>query len=161
MSDLDKVLLEPDRFARVVRDSPLVSIDLIVRTPGERVLVGWRNNEPAKETWFVPGGRICKDESLDRAFRRITRAELGRELDRGDSRSLGVYEHFYDTNFREDGQFGTHYVVLAHELRIGEETMDLPDIQHAQYRWMSLAELRDDPDVHAHVKAYFPEECDR
>lgn len=156
MTNLNRVLLEPERFAQVVRDSPLVSIDLIVQTPDRRVLVGWRTNEPAKGTWFVPGGRICKDESLDHAFRRITLTELGREYRRSDSRSLGIYEHFYETNFREDGAFGTHYVVLAHELEVSEAIAELPDQQHARYRWMPIDELRAESDVHTHVKAYFP-----
>ena len=54
--------LEPEDFNNVVRLSPLVAIDMIVRSPDGRVLVACRNNEPAKGRFFVPGGRITKNE---------------------------------------------------------------------------------------------------
>jgi hypothetical protein len=41
--------------------APLVSIDLIIRDNADRVLLGLRNNEPAKGYFFVPGGIILKD----------------------------------------------------------------------------------------------------
>ena len=35
--------------------------------------MGWRENEPAKGTWFVPGGHHRKDEKIADAFDRIIR----------------------------------------------------------------------------------------
>jgi colanic acid biosynthesis protein WcaH len=35
-----------------------VSIDLIVRDADGRVLLGLRNNRPARDWWFVPGGIV-------------------------------------------------------------------------------------------------------
>jgi colanic acid biosynthesis protein WcaH len=58
--------LNKDEFAQVVRNTPLVSIDLIIRDPDQYVLVGFRTNEPAKGKWFVPGGvvRKCRPSAL-------------------------------------------------------------------------------------------------
>ncbi|HJV21843.1 MAG TPA: NUDIX domain-containing protein, partial [Holophagaceae bacterium] len=61
--------LEPDAFQALIAGGPLVSLDLIVRDPGGRVLVGRRRNRPAQGWWFVPGGRVGKGERLDDAFR--------------------------------------------------------------------------------------------
>ena len=108
--------LEPEDFNSVVRLTPLVAIDMIVRSPDGRVLVGRRNNEPAKGSFFVPGGRITKNETLAAAFRRISLAELGAEKKLEEARFLGVYEHFYRTNNLEQPGFGTHYVTLAYEV---------------------------------------------
>ena len=106
-------LLNKDEFARVVRNAPLVAIDLIVRDPERRVLVGLRTNEPAKGNWFVPGGVVRKCERLTDAFARIVKAEIGLEASIGNAKFIGVYEHLYDNNvFGEEG-FGTHYVVLV------------------------------------------------
>ena len=110
--------LDRETFLTVVRHTPLVSVDLVVRDGAGRLLVGLRNNEPAKDTWFVPGGRICKDERIAAALVRVAREELGIDLDPAAARLLGVYEHLYDTNVAETPDFGTHYVVLAHELRL-------------------------------------------
>jgi colanic acid biosynthesis protein WcaH len=64
-------LLDEQTFEQVVRSTPLCSIDLILRDPDARTLVGLRTNEPAKGFYFVPGGIIRKDERMADAFRRI------------------------------------------------------------------------------------------
>jgi colanic acid biosynthesis protein WcaH len=147
--------LTPERFAEVVKYSPLVSIDLIVRNPAGLVLLGFRTNEPAKDYWFVPGGRICKDERMGEAFARITGEELGVVSDLDQARVKGVYEHLYDKNFAEQPGFGTHYVVLAHEIELDLKIEDLPPDQHSQYRWFTISELLAATDVHTNAKAYF------
>ncbi|MBW8834431.1 MAG: NUDIX domain-containing protein, partial [Burkholderia sp.] len=87
-------------FLDVVRLTPLVAIDLLVRDADGRVLLGHRRNRPARGTWFVPGGRILKDETLDAAFSRIADAELGiAKLARSSARFEGVVEHHYSDNF--------------------------------------------------------------
>ena len=85
--------LDKDEFAHVVRNTPLVSIDLIIRDPDQCVLVGFRTNEPAKGKWFVPGGVVRKYERLADAFARILKTEVALEASIGDARLIGVYEH--------------------------------------------------------------------
>jgi colanic acid biosynthesis protein WcaH len=150
--------LPADVYLQGIASLPLVSIDLIVRNRRGDVLVGLRRNEPAANTWFVPGGAIRKNETLDAAFARITAAELGRSIARRDARLLGVHEHIYPTNFMNAPGIGTHYVVLAHELPVVDEIDEggLPPEQHGAYRWMSVATLREHPQVHANTRAYFP-----
>lgn len=142
-------------FADVVRLTPLVAIDLIVRLPDGRALVGRRTNEPAKGVLFVPGSRITKNERLEDAFRRITREELGLEQSLGNARFRGVFEHFYASNRFEVAGFGTHYLTLAYELRIAGIPKSLPQDQHAEYYWLMPEELVARADVHQNTKAYF------
>lgn len=146
--------LPREQFLEVVARTPLVSIDLVVSDAAGRVLLGLRRNAPARGFWFVPGGVIRKNESLDIAFGRISRNELGLELRRADSRLLGAYEHFYADNADDRPGFGTHYVVLAHAIRV-ENLAALPPEQHSVYRWMSPSELLEAPDVHDNTRAYF------
>ena len=148
-------LLNTNEFAQVVRNTPLVSIDLVIRDPDRRVLVGLRTNEPAKGKWFVPGGAVRKNERLADAFARIVKAETGLEASIGDAKFTGVYEHLYDTNvFGEEG-VGTHYVVLTHELNLDQRPPIASDRQHSGFRWMTPAELISSPDVHQNTRAYF------
>ena len=147
--------LNRDEFAQVVRNTPLVAIDLIIRNPDQSVLVGLRTNEPAKGKWFVPGGVIRKYERLADAFARIAKAEIGLEASIDGARFVGVYEHLYDSNvFGEEG-FGTHYVVLAHQLDLDHQPPLESDRQHSGFRWMTPAELISSPDVHQNTKDYF------
>ena len=154
--NLGATMLSKDDFLTVVRLTPLVAIDLIVSDDAHRVLVGYRRNRPARGTWFVPGGRIAKDESLDAAFTRIVSDELGvAGAARPASRLLGVYEHHYDDNFAGVEGFGTHYIVLAHAMTLSEAAPVGRLDQHSEYRWLSPDELLARDDVHENTKAYF------
>lgn len=144
----------PEQFGQLVAALPLVSIDLVVRNVQGQALLGQRLNRPAQGSWFVPGGRIRKDERLPDAFARLTREELGVSLALHDARFLGVYEHHYPDNF-SGTDFSTHYVVLAHELTLDLPLASLPAEQHARYRLWPVAELLTSPDVHLHTRWYF------
>jgi colanic acid biosynthesis protein WcaH len=146
----------PDDFANILRSSPLISIDLVVRDEIGRTLVGLRRNRPAQGSWFVPGGRIFKDERIDDAFLRISQDELGRKIPRGDARFLGVYEHMYADNALEIPDVSTHYVVLGYQLRIAADSLVLPPGQHERFRWMDVNEIHEDAAVHPNTKAFLP-----
>jgi len=143
-------------FLDVVRLTPLVAIDLLVRDAHGRVLLGHRRNRPARGTWFVPGGRILKDETLDAAFSRIADAELGiAKLARSSARFEGVFEHHYSDNFAGEPGVSTHYIVLAYALSVASaQPVGRPD-QHSEYLWLTPHELLARDDVHENTKAYF------
>jgi len=147
--------LDTKDFEHIVRLTPLVSIDLIVRSPDGRVLVGRRKNAPAKDIYFVPGGRITKNETLAAAFKRLTQMELGREEKIENARFRGVYEHIYGDNRLGKEGFGTHYVVLAYQLNLDHQPQLVNDRQHSEFRWMTPAELISSADVHQNTRAYF------
>jgi len=148
-------VLNDEEFSKIVRFAPLVSIDLIIRDPDRKVLVGVRNNEPAKNFYFVPGGRVRKDETLEDAFARILTAETGCSVDFNEARFLGVYQHMYPNNRFDHSGYGTHYVVLAYELNLGRRPAIVLDSQHRIAKWADEAELRAAPNVHRYTKAYF------
>jgi colanic acid biosynthesis protein WcaH len=149
-------MLDKADFMTVVRLTPLVSIDLIVTDGNRRVLVGHRRNRPAQDTWFVPGGRIAKDESLDAAFKRVVNNELGvASVERSSSRFFGVYEHRYDDNFAGEPGFGTHYIVLAYAMSLSGTVPIGRFDQHSEYQWLLPDELLARGDVHENTKAYF------
>ena len=81
--------LSRDTFRTIVDTAPLISIDLLVRDSAGRILVGKRVNRPAKGFWFVPGGRILKNETIAEAFLRLTEAELAQKIDISSARYLG------------------------------------------------------------------------
>ncbi|MCQ2047200.1 ADP-ribose pyrophosphatase [Stutzerimonas stutzeri] len=149
--------LDEDTFRGVVASTPLVSIDLVVQNEHGELLLGHRLNRPAQGFWFVPGGRIQKNETLDEAFRRLTSGELGSAFDRASAGLLGIYEHFYtDSVFgtTEDG-IDTHYVVLAYHLLLPiGHVLTLPIEQHSAYRWLSITEVEASAKVHGNSRAY-------
>lgn len=77
--------LDADTLEMVVATTPLTSIGLLVENEKGEYLLGLRTNHPAQGYWFVPGGRVQKNETLDDALRRLTRSGLVVILDRATS----------------------------------------------------------------------------
>lgn len=148
------MFLRHEDFATVVRSTPLISIDLIVENAEGEFLLGKRLNRPAQGYWFVPGGRVQKDESLHAAFERLTEAELGVRLPLSAAEFYGVWQHFYDDNFSGE-DFSTHYIVLGFRLRVLENDLQLPEAQHDAYRWLAVTQILASDSVHANSRAYF------
>lgn len=147
----------PDQiFKTVISSTPLISIDLVVRNEKNEVLLGKRLNAPAKGFWFVPGGRVQKNETLDNAFIRLLREELGIEsgIVREDANFLGVFEHFYSDNVFDD-EVGTHYIVLGYEIKLGKDLLkELPIEQHSIFIWFQESN-KDEIKIHRYTKLYF------
>ena len=125
----------------------------LILDKNKRILLGYRTNNPANNTWFVPGGCIRKDESFKVAFERITFNELGLKCDFNKSKFLGIHEHFYTNNFHDDS-FGTHYVVLAYKINLNIEIGNLPLEQHKKYKWFLKEEILINKKVHKNTKNY-------
>jgi len=148
------MFLDNNTFETVIDSTPLISIDLVVKNPQGQALLGFRTNRPAQGYWFVPGGRIQKNESMRHAFTRLCQHELGLTCAIEQATFLGPFEHFYD-----DSVFGehvsTHYVVLGYEITVDESQLSLPTEQHSQYQWLDVNTLLTKDNVHQHSKWYF------
>ena len=142
----------------IIEQTPLVAIDLIIKNSNGEFLLGLRKKNPARNKWFVPGGCIKKDESLSKAFGRITEAEIGRSLDRENATFLGVFEHKYNTNYQNTEGITTHYIVLAYEILLDVKLSSLPIDQHSQWKYESIKNIIEDERVHKYTKDYFKPE---
>jgi colanic acid biosynthesis protein WcaH len=143
-------MLDDQAFKAVIRSTPLISIDLLVKKDN-KILLGKRINKPAQGYLFSIGGRIYKNETIDSAMMRIAKNELNIEL-KSMPRFRGVFEHFYDDSIYQG--VSTHYVNLAYEIEI-QETCNLPTEQHNEFQWLSIDELLKSNQVHKYVKDYF------
>ena len=139
-------------FQRLIAIAPLVSIDVVALNDADQVLVGLRRDAPAKNYWFVPGGRIRKGESIESAFGRVTEDEFNQRLTYANSLLLGVYDHIYEESVFDHGE-STHYVTIAFVSKVTTR-LQLPQIQHCAYRWVSLEQLSSDEGIHPNTQAY-------
>jgi colanic acid biosynthesis protein WcaH len=80
---------------------------------------------------------------------------LGEAFAISDAKFVGVFEHLYATNFAERASIGTHYVVLAYELRTDDLPQTLPADQHGEFDWFDLQRILNAQNVHANTRAYF------
>ena len=135
------MFLSETEFTKFVSKMPLVSIDICI-LKDRRILLGRRKNCPAKDFYFVPGGRIRKNEKINKAIDRILINEIGYKFNIDkikNTKFLGVYEHFYNDNFLGNLKFGTHYVVLAFLIKFErlekDSNQDKIFDQHSEYIW--------------------------
>ncbi|MFT0849659.1 GDP-mannose mannosyl hydrolase [Achromobacter sp. F4_2707] len=151
-------MLDKAVFADIIHHTPLVSLDLLVENAKGEYLLGLRTNRPARGFWFVPGGRVFKNETLAAAFERLTLSELGVTIAMQQATHHGLYEHFYNDNvFGDEGpyaQISTHYIVNAFKIRL-PHLAEPPFHQHSDYRWLTPAQLLAERTVHEHTKWYF------
>jgi colanic acid biosynthesis protein WcaH len=148
-------MLDDKKFLEIIDSTPLVSIDLILEDDNGDVLLGKRVNRPAQGYWFVPGGRIMKNEKLADAMKRISTIELGFTVNISDAHLLGSFDHIYDDNRFAADRINTHYVVLAYKLNACDKLAVRPDYQHSEIKWWPKSELLISPEVHQNTKHYF------
>jgi colanic acid biosynthesis protein WcaH len=144
---------DQETFLKVIEVTPFVAIDLAIRNERNQILLGYRQNRPAQNFWFVPGGRIRKNERMHDALQRIVHAELGIAAPPG--KLLGVYDHFYDDNFYGKPGVSTHYVVCGYQFEISSGTRFVADAQHTELKWWDLEEMLASESVHPNSKLYF------
>jgi colanic acid biosynthesis protein WcaH len=144
-----------DSFIDIIAFTLLVSIDLIVQNPKQEILLGKRVNKPAQGFWFVPGGRIYKNETIRNAIKRISQTEIGVDLSDHDPGLPGATEHMYNDNFLNQPDVSTHYVVLVFVIELENEIMYSPDDQHSGMKWWTVEELLSDNTVHPNIWEYF------
>lgn len=144
-----------DNFLEIIDQVPLVSIDLIIENANQQYLLGMRNNKPAQGSWFVPGGRIRKNETIAAALARISMAELGVALTLECAELLGTYDHIYDDNYHGLPDINTHYVVLGYKVKLPTDQNITLDEQHSDIKWFTKDALLADNAVHQNTKNYF------
>ena len=150
-------MLSKNKYLEVIKNTTLTSVDLILIN-NNKILVGLRNNEPAKNTWFTPGCRTYKNETQKKAIERVAKSELNIQINTDNVKLLGVYDHIYDVNF-DNKDFGTHYIVTAYICKINdyEKNQIKFDNQHESMKWIDISKLNDDINVHQYVKNYIPQ----
>jgi colanic acid biosynthesis protein WcaH len=148
-----KQIFSEEKFLNILDATPLVSIDLVIRSERGRILLGKRVNRPAQGLWFVPGGRIRKNERIAEALDRIAQAELGVLLKT--AQLLGAYDHIYEDNYHGRPGINTHYVVLGFTAKLNEAVNFNGDEQHSELRWWEVKELLASAEVHENTKNYF------
>ena len=150
------MLSEAD-FKHLVKNAPLFAIDLVALNDQNQILLGQRKNAPARGYWFVPGGRVFKNESLEQALKRISKTELNIEIQSHQADIIGLYDHFYQDSIFGD-EIDTHYINATYLVKLNAAKIpNLPTVQHLSYRWQKLSKLEQDDSVHKYSKIFLPQ----
>lgn len=119
--------IEESRYKEIQRIMPIPCVDLLV-VHQRRLLLMLRNNEPAKNHWFTPGGRIHKGEKIEEAVKRVLTEETG--LTPVKIEKKGVMSHVHPD---------IHTVTVYFRVDVENDNITL-DEQHSEVRWITETE---------------------
>ncbi len=114
-------------YKEILRNMPICCVDGLLRCRDGFFLFK-RKYEPAKDQWWLFGGRLCKGESLKDAIIRKAKEELG--IDIKVERQIGVYETVFEKNRYG---FPVHTINIAYLVTSSK----MPDFSKADYREFS------------------------
>lgn len=103
---------------------PIASVDILAVHAGKLLLM-LRNNEPGKDLWFVPGGRVRYGETLEQAAIRKLKEETGLSATTIDRR--GVMSHLWPK---------AHYISTFFLANVIDDKVKLNN-EHRDYKWIS------------------------
>jgi ADP-ribose pyrophosphatase YjhB (NUDIX family) len=82
--DSSHPFIDSSLYAQIREVIPTVCVDLLITGPNGSYLLVLRKQSPAKDRWWLPGGRILKGEPLKDAALRKGREEVGTTLKIGE-----------------------------------------------------------------------------
>ncbi len=125
LSPLEKNGIIPDAlYKQIERYLPIVSVEALISINGAFLFLR-RNNQPARGEWWLPGGRIRKGESFEKALRREIKEETG--LGISDYKLINVYSRIFPER---------HDITIAYLCKCIEGKIRLND-EHSEYQLFS------------------------
>jgi colanic acid biosynthesis protein WcaH len=120
------MFLEEKFYTQIITNLPILCVDLLIKNNKGQYLLHYRNNQPLKGHWWVPGGRVHKLEKIKNAGTRKCKEELGLVIK--EWKTCGYYEDWYDENaFDSDTMFHGVSIVLSAKKTMNDEKVILDE----------------------------------
>ena len=134
----------PDEdYKKIIENVPICCVDLVI-LHNNKILLVFRKNEPAKNKWWFPGGRIYKNEKLKDAVSRKAYGEVGLKIEI--IKKIGVYELMFDKGPFNDLKSGVHGVNICFLVKPVDNNFKIKcDGDSLGHKWFSQVEEELDP----------------
>lgn len=119
-----------DIYAQIVRLMPIPCVDLLVEDTGGRILLIMRANDPAKNQWWFPGGRVHYLETREQAAKRKVKEECGFEAFQ--MKEMGTYDVLLDMSGDEKPRHG---ITTLFHIRVKNQGDVILDTQSLTAEW--------------------------
>lgn len=138
--------IEIDEYKRIVEYMPILCVDLLVFFKNELLLLR-RKKEPLKGEWWIPGGRVFKNEKLLDAAKRKAFEEIGLNPEI-EPNPIFFYEFFSPKSTFEGVKTGTHTLSMVFKAIIKDENFNIQlDTTSLDYKFISKIEENLHPDL--------------
>lgn len=141
ISGFAKEILPPDLYKIILDNIPVLCVDLVI-LKNKKVFLIKRKNKPCEGIYWVQGGRMYKNESMEDCGKRRTASELAIPIDKIKiKKCLGTFS----TEFKDSHQGSASHTVNVTFLA---EIDDMPlsfDADHSDGKWFDVnGEIPDD-----------------
>lgn len=119
-------------YREILRQLPLLCVDIVVQSKTGRYLLVRRRNEPLMDQYWVIGGRILHCEKAEDAARRKLQEEAG--LVPNELEFMGYYQDVFDRNSFEDG-IAYHTLSLVFRTQLDSDASVTLDSQSSDFVW--------------------------
>ncbi len=125
------MIIPSEEYKNFLTKMPIICVDcFVVNDQGEYLLVK-RRNEPLKGEYWVPGGRLHKNEKLVDAVHRKMLEEIGVDVEI--IKNVGFYEEFFE-NTEQNAEGGVHSISIVYLVKPISYEIKLDD-QSAEWGW--------------------------
>lgn len=140
-NQLDQITLIPKEvYQEAVRNLPICCVDIfLIDEATESYFLVLRKNAPAKGVWWLPGGRLFKNESFFDCAKRKCEEEIGLAV--MPLAIVGTYATFFPDSAWGSG---THTINVAILAKLVGKKSALLDLDHEDFVWKPLIEPPDD-----------------
>ena len=125
-------MIKEHLYKEIIRKVPILCIDLVLKNHLKQFLLVKRNNEPLAGKWWVSGGRVFIEETVQEAVYRIAYEEVGLHLK--NISFIGYYDNTFNENVFED-KVKYKTVSLVFESKIDKMDIVIIDDQSSAYKW--------------------------
>lgn len=71
------MIISASKYSEILESMPICCVDIIIEHSGEFILIHRKQSEDFGGLWWIPGGRIHKNETWENAVRRKALEETG------------------------------------------------------------------------------------
>lgn len=125
------MIVDESLYREILKYIPIPCVDLLVTDPLGEILMVKRLNEPARDLWWFPGGRVYIQEARREAAIRKLREECSLTPLR--MRELGTFDLFIDV----PDATRSHGITTLFHAEVANRNVAL-DPQSGEARWASL-----------------------
>ncbi len=132
-------------YKQIHANVPIPCVDVVL-LDGKKVLLGLRTNPPAKGSYWFPGGRVYKGETLKDAAIRKMKEETGL--------TVSIIAHLgSDETIFPDSIFGwpTHSINNLFLVRAKKKQLITGDNQHSDWQWFETLPAKS----HPYIKKFY------
>ncbi len=136
-------------YRKIHQVLPIVTVDLVVKSGPEFLLVKRKNN-PEANVWYFPGGRVFKGERLIETAKRKLKKEIG--ISGKNWKLLGVHDHFYNPRASYFKGFASHVVAVVFEVEVNRKAGVTLDEQSYDFKWFRKIKTNSGPYLKTFLK---------